>query len=161
MAKKLLACILLTLLISAMLDLSLCYDEPLIKSVRKVYSRLADAEKRGADVREAALKLQKALELIREAEENPGEGEALLSRASMLIDEVNSSIPSLIEKGERRILWKNAMIGSTASLIVVAAVLVYRFGPKIFWETWLRIRSEWIVEVLEKRERRGEDCDRR
>ena len=161
MAKKLLACILLTLLISAMLDLSLCYDEPLIKSVRKVYSRLADAEKRGADVREAALKLQKALELIREAEENPGEREALLSRASMLIDEVNSSIPSLIEKGERRILWRNAMIGSTASLIVVAAVLVYRFGPKIFWEIWLRIRSEWVVEVLERRGRGGGNRDRR
>jgi len=144
-----------------MLDLSLCYDEPSIKSVRKVYSRLAEAEKKGADVREAALKLQKALELIREAEEDPDKREVLLSKASTLIDEVNSSIPELIEEGERRIFWRNVMIGSTASLIIVAAVLVYRFGPKIFWETWLRIRSEWIVEVLEKRERRGGDRDRR
>jgi len=159
--KKLLTCIVLILLISAMLDLSLCYDEPLIKSVRKVYSRLAEAEEKSADVREASLKLQKALELIREAEEDPDKKEVLLSKASMLIDEVNSSIPSLIEEGERRIFWRNVMIGSTASLIVVAAVLVYRFGPKIFWETWLTIRSGWIVEVLERRERRGGDRDRR
>lgn len=159
--KKLSTCALLILLILAMLDLSLCYDESLIKSVRKVYSRLVEAEKRGADVREAALKLQKALELIKEAEKNPGEREALLSKASMLIDEVNSSIPSLIEEGERRIFWRNVMIGSTASLIVVAAILVYRFGPKIFWETWLRIRSKWVVEILERRGRGGEDRDRR
>lgn len=139
-----------------MLNVCSCYDESLVELARDVYSKLVDAEKKGADVRETALKLNRALQLIREAENDPEKKDILLSEARALIEDVNSSIPLLIREGERETFWKNVTIGSTGIITVVASVLTYLFGPRIFWEIWLKIRSRWIIEVASSRKKGGD-----
>jgi len=156
LVKKLLTISLLILLSLSLLEPSLC-GEDLKKSVREVYFRLAEAEKRGADVRDAALKLEKALELIRAAKENPEKRDDFIREARELIEEVNASIPKLIQEGEARIFWKNVAFASAASILVASIVLIYHYGPRIFWGTWLKMRSKWIVEVLERRRKKEVD----
>ena len=146
---------LVILLILATLNSSLCYEESVVRSIREVYSRLVDAEERGADVRGPALKLEKALELVRRAGENPGEREAILSEARALVEEVNSSIPALLEEAEKQVLWRNIVLGSAIASVALVGVTVYLFGARVFWETWLKARSSWVIELLERREKGG------
>lgn len=134
----------------------ICYDTSLMESVRDVYSRLVDAERRGADVREAALKLNRALQLIKESEIIPENKSLFLSEARMLVEDVNLSIPLLIQEAESKMFWRNVMICSVGILIIVAGVITYHFGPSIFWEAWLKIRSKWIVEVVKGYKERGD-----
>ena len=157
LVRSFLTCVILALLVLSILEAPLGYEDQLVQSIRNVYSRLAEAERRGADVHDAALKLKKALELVSAAEENPEDREALLSKARELVQEVNSSIPLLIEEGERRIFWRNVMIVTAVSLVIAFSGLTYYYGPRVFWNAWLRIRSRWVIEVLERRRREGED----
>ena len=153
LTKKFMLCVMLVLLILLMVEASMGYEESLTQSIREVYSKLANAEEKGADVSEVAHKLEKALELVRAAQENPEDREVLLAEAMKIVDEVNSSIPLLIKEGEQRIFWRNVTIAFSASLVVALAALTYYYGPRLFWESWLKLRSHWIVEVLEKRGR--------
>lgn len=147
---------LLLLIISVMFNDCLCYDESLSEFVREIYSKLVDAEEKGADVREAALKLNRALQLIREARNDPENKSALLSEARALIEDVNANIPLLIREGENALLWRNVTMSSAVALIVVISVLAYRFGPRIFWEAWLKLRPKWIVEVVKSHKNRSD-----
>ena len=159
--RRLLSYLLLLALISALIGSSICYGASIEDSIKNVYSRLAEAEKAGADVHDAALKLEKALERARQARENPENGSLLLAEAEKLVNEVNSSIPLLIETGQKRIFWRNVEIASAASLIAVSVFFTYYYGPRIFWGTWLRIRSRWIVEVSGRSGREAGKRDRR
>ena len=158
--KELATVFTLTILISSIIIQGcLCEEMDVIRSIRDAYSKLVKAEERGADVRDAALKLQRALELVREAEEDPENREALLSEARSLVEQVESSIPTLIEEGERRIFWRNVTIASIIASIAILSLLAYYYGPRAFWSLWLRIRSRWVIEIIGRdvgrRDRRG------
>jgi len=158
--KESAAVLTLTLLISSIaIQGCLCEEMDVIRSIRDAYSELVRAEERGADVRDAALKLQRALELVREAEEDPENREALLSEARCLVEQVESSIPILIEEGEKRIFWRNVTIASIIASIAILSFLTYYYGPRVFWSLWLRIRSRWMIEIIgrdvRRRDRRG------
>lgn len=131
-------------------------EDRLISYAREVYLKLADAEEKGADTYEAALKLNKALELIRTAGEEPENRDILLSQASNLISEVDSEIPTLIAGGQNKILWTNVSMALGAASIGIMAGFVYFYGPRIFWGTWLRLRKNWKVkaEASERRSKR-------
>ena len=112
--KELAASLISALIISSiMIQGCMGENEDVIRSIRDTYSKLVKAEERGADVQDAAMKLQKALKLVEEAEENPENRETLLSEARELVGEVRSSIPILIEEGEKKIFWRNIAIAST------------------------------------------------
>ncbi|RLF99007.1 MAG: hypothetical protein DRN49_04975 [Thaumarchaeota archaeon] len=156
--KELAASIISVLIISSIIIQGCMGEiEDVTRSIRDTYSKLVKAEERGADVRDAAMKLEKALELVKEAEEHPEKRDALLSEARKLVEEVESSIPILIENGERRIFWRNLTIAFAVVMIALSALLTYYYGPRIFWTLWLRIRSHWIMEIIE----REKESDRR
>ena len=156
--KELAASIISALIISSIIIQGCMGEiEDVTRSIRDTYSKLVKAEERGADVRDAAMKLEKALELVKEAEEHPEKRNALLSEARKLVEEVESSIPILIENGERRIFWRNLTIAFAVVMIALSALLTYYYGPRIFWTLWLRIRSHWIMEIIE----REKESDRR
>jgi len=156
--KELAASLISALIISSiMIQGCMGENEDIISSIRDTYSKLVKAEEKGADVRDAAMKLQKALKLVEEAEENPENRETLLSEARELVGEVRSSIPILIEEGEKKIFWRNIAIASTVAMIAILSFLTYYYGPRVFWTLWLKIRSRWVIEIIE----RGRKDDRR
>lgn len=69
--KKLLIFILFWLIVLTVLSACIGYDESIVESIRDAYSGLVDAKEKGADVREATLKLDRALQFVRETENNP------------------------------------------------------------------------------------------
>ncbi len=147
-----LRCAIAALLLILLASLNICYAEYDLKDkIRRVYLELACAEKEGADVGEAVAKLDEALQLVIQAEnvDDPAEKSKLLSRAEVLVDEVESSIPELIEAGRAAAQLRFMInVASIMSLIVVA-VLVYFYGPRGLWGLWLRCRGDWRVKRVD------------
>jgi hypothetical protein len=112
--------------------------------VKATYFRLQDAERMGANVTLPAQKLDTALQLIDQVEGNSSDS-SLLSQASSIIDNVNSSIPSLIKDGESRTLLTNVWLVSTIAFIAVACAFVYLYLPRMLWSTWAKYRANWRV----------------
>ncbi len=115
--------------------------------VRLVYQKLVEAERRGADVEEAAIRLNRALSLIREAEAetNTSRRGKSLTEAYNLVRDVEASIDRLVEEGRARINLRNWTLSSAAILTAVGCILGYIYSPRIFWSLWLRLRRGWRV----------------
>lgn len=116
--------------------------------IRLVYHKVSEAEKSGAEVEEAALKLNQALSLIREAEgeTNTTKRNRDLTEAHNLVKDVEASIDRLVEEGRARINLRNITLSSTAILAAAGCILGYIYAPRIFWSLWLRLRRGWRVK---------------
>ncbi len=117
------------------------------KKVREAYLNLAKAEEKGANVSEAALKLNKALQLLRLAkhEENPEKREEMLKEAEKLILEVEKLTPKLAREGEVKETIRKITSAFTAVAASAALVLAYLYLPRLLWRLWVKARSNWRV----------------
>lgn len=141
----------LLLLFTLLFTSSLYFGEVDLKvRVREVYLDLVRAEREGADVSGVAVKLDEALQLIVRAEgvSDPVERSSLLSRAEALIDEVEASIPGLIEAGRFRVQVKLIINVALVVFFLIAIILAYFWGPRFLWGLWLRFRGDWRVKGL-------------
>jgi len=108
-----------------------------------VFLRLREAEGLGANVRDEALMLNEALNLIRLAESNSSTES--LSKALSIINRVNNSIPKLVEEGLFRARMNQIILATTISLTIIASILIYFYGPRVLWSLWIRARGNWRV----------------
>ena len=115
-------------------------------SLSQVFAEVVRAEMEGANVTELAAKLNQALQLVREAEAVGGpESAELLREAEDLIQEVNASIPGLLEEAEAEARRRLILTGVGVAALVVGGVLAYVYLPRLVWLAWLRARRGWKV----------------
>ena len=137
--RRTVALLLLTLLA---FNLASC-EGGLRRRLLSAYKGLAEAEREGADVTGAALKLNRALKLIEEGERT-GNSTALRT-AEELIAEVEAELPSLVEEGRARARARLAWLAAAASATCAAGALAYLYAPRLVWGLWLRARRRWRV----------------
>ena len=118
--------------------------------LREVYSKLAEAEMAGADIRNASQQLNKALTLIKSVDENPQDKEKLLQEALTIIRDVDSMVPTLIDEGRRTAFTRNIYNALTITSILSLIVLSYILTPRIFWGLWLKARKNWLIKIVDK-----------
>ncbi len=109
--------------------------------VSEVFLLLEAAEAKGANVTDAALSLNHALELISAG------GETELDQAASIVLQVNSSIPALVAEGEAARYWGTTGLVATIVTLGIAGVLVYFFMPKLVWRIWARSKKDWKVSA--------------
>lgn len=119
------------------------------RELLKVYDGLLKAEREGADVAEAALKLDRALKLINEGGRT-GNSTAL-REAERIISEVRAELPSLMEEGraKRRLFLVQLALG--IGLSGLGGVLAYLYAPRLVWRLWLKARRDWKVRKVARR----------
>ena len=107
--------------------------QDLERKVREVYIELADAERKGANVTQAASKLNEALGKIDEADGsgNQTQSSVLLSEAERITNEVEASIPELVAAGESEARIRLISVAVTFLALVVAGLLTYVFGGRV------------------------------
>ncbi len=115
----------------------------------RAYSEVVSAEAEGANVTGLVADLNRALQLIREAEATGGpEGEAKLAEAAAIVREVRGAIPGLVEEAracrERRLI----LTGIGLASLIVGGVLIYVYAPRLVWNAWLKARREWKVRRI-------------
>ena len=130
-------------------------DEDVERYIREVYFRLLEAENKGADVNDAAFKLNRALELLRVHRTGGEEEDKILKEALALVREVDEDIPRLVEEGERKKVI--GFVGAAAAVIVATAlsILAYFYSSRVLWGAWIRLRRKWIVQPVKLAGRRG------
>jgi hypothetical protein len=157
-----LALILVVLLLSLTPDVRCEFEEEqAIALLREVYSKLAEAEMAGADIRDASQQLNKALILIKSIDENSLDKEKLLQEALTIIRDVDSMIPTLIDEGRRVAFSRNIYTALTISSIVLIIISSYIFTPRIFWNLWLKARKNWLIKIVADKGRRVRNDRRR
>lgn len=106
-----------------------------------VFTLLEAAEARGANVTAAAFSLNQAMVLIASG------GQSELGQAASIIQQVNSSIPSLVAEGESARYWGTAGLAATLTVLGIAGVLVFLFMPRLVWRLWARSKKGWKVSA--------------
>nr|MDO8043346.1 DUF1616 domain-containing protein [Candidatus Baldrarchaeota archaeon] len=128
------------------------------RKVYDAYAAVVDAEASGGNVTDLVNRLNEAIELIRLAENTSDSEEAsvFVEQAVSIADDVLSEIGEVKEEGLALRRFHLFLSVFSISLLVVSGVLIYFYGPKVFWGLWVRIKGNWKVKSSgSKRSRRG------
>jgi len=104
-----------------------------------VFEAVEIAEKQGGEVSELVDELNLIIRLV-EAGDSVG-----LSEVESRIVEVLSQAPIVGDMGARRVQFMRVKVGVLLGLLLASAVLVWRFGPRVFWSAWIRSKRGWRV----------------
>jgi len=120
--------------------------------ILKIYSRLVEAERRGADVSNHAELLLKALEMLSEVEGSKGgvSGD-VASNISTILSKIEDEIPALEASGEAAARLKPIVNVTAGAGIAVSIAITYLYMPRLISSLWLRLRRDWLVRVVDRR----------
>jgi hypothetical protein len=126
--------------------------EDLRQRILNIYSRLAEAERRGADVSSQAELLNKALEMLSGVEgSGVGVGGDVASNVSAILSKIEDEIPALEASGEAAARLKLIVDVAAGAGIALSIATVYLYIPRLIASLWLRLRRGWLVRVVDRR----------
>ena len=109
------------------------------------FEGVAEADAKGGNVTTLVVELNHALALLERGEANGDEG--LIRDAISKAEEVTAEAPIIGKQGEEAAQVRLAETFLVLSLLALSAVIVWRYGPRVFWELWTRSRRDWRVEA--------------
>ena len=128
------------------------------EKVYEAYGAVVDAERSGGNVSDLVDRLNEAIELIELAENtsDPEEASAYAEQAVGIAGEVLSEVGEVKEKGLALRRFRLFLGVFSGFLCVVFCVLIYFYGPRVFWGLWVKIKGGWKVRAGgSRRVRRG------
>lgn len=146
---KLLSKLMLASIVVSLVFPVLCYAaDAQDASVNEVRNRLidafeavAEAERVGGNVSYLVEELNHAVKLL-----EAGGGEELLEAESKIQD-VLEAVSDVKAEGIVSTQHRQIMAGVVLVVLTVAVVVVWRFGPRVFWLLWLRSKRGWRVQT--------------
>ena len=73
-------------------------------------------------------------------------GDDNVAQAAALISNVLALTPSVESLGNQAELTRLVLTGVSLVILGAAALLVWRYGSRVYWGLWLRVRGGWRVE---------------
>ncbi|MDD1776130.1 MAG: hypothetical protein LUP94_02125 [Candidatus Methanomethylicus sp.] len=124
-------------------------DEAALRAaVQSTFAQVLSAEQDGANVTNAAAKLNTALGLIENAATESGTvRDEMLASAESILAEVSASIPALKSEGEQALFWGNVTLLSEIALTAMGLIFAYILVPLIYWRLWLRSKRDWKLQA--------------
>ena len=112
------------------------------------YTSILDAYNAGADTTELISQLNQAINLTAQAQASinahPEQAQALAAQAQAIAENVTAYASTTKQSNEQ--LMSAVTVAVSAAALIVGGCLVYFFGPKFFWKTWLKLRRNYIVK---------------
>jgi hypothetical protein len=117
--------------------------------VAEAFELVLEAERAGGDVGGLVSSLNRALELVAEAElsSDPVRAGQLLAEAEGVVDGVVASAPVVRDEGLAAQRSASVWLALELAFLGVLGVSVYLFGPRLFWRFWLRVYGGWRVRA--------------
>ena len=117
-------------------------------AIHDAYKAIVEANNAGGDISELTDQLNQALKLTSQAQaliiSDPQLTQTLFLQAQALAQNVTSQSSTVQAEG----LFQNPLfIGVSIASLLASGILVYVFGPKIFWKVWLRLRKNYRVKI--------------
>ena len=120
------------------------------EKVMVAFTSVQEADIAGGDVDHLVSELNGALELIAEgdliASTNLSEAQELYQQAEDIADWVILEAPIIKEEGILAQQNSNIILGIELIILVAFGLIIYKFGPKLLWDFWLRTHREWKVK---------------
>ena len=145
--------IVIFLLISILLlPMAITHAQPITitdaqNSLYNAYNALVDANNSGANTSNLIDQLNQAINLTSQAQalinSNQQQAQALAPQAQAIAQNVTTE--ALAAKQASGIVIEQVTVVVSAAAILVGGCLVYLYGPKFFWKTWLKLRKNYRV----------------
>ena len=110
-------------------------------SLGVAYTAVSRAEASGGDVGGLVSKLDEAARLIDSGSDND------LNRAQGLIVEVSLAASEVGSQGAQSKSMQYIETGVALAVLSVLAVMVWKFGSRVFWVAWLRGKRGWRIKA--------------
>jgi len=107
--------------------------------IASAFEGVAEADAKGGNVTSLVIELNDALTLLEKGEADGDEG--LIHDAISKAEEVIAEAPIIAEQGEEVAQARLVETLLVLSLLAISAVIVWRYGSRIFWELWMRSSS--------------------
>lgn len=118
-------------------------------SIFSAYNNVVNAYNSGADISQLIVQLNQAINLTTQAQSlsssNLQQAQVLASQAQAIAQNVTSQ--ALAAKNSGNILLGPVTLGVSAAALIFGGCLVYFFGPKLFWQAWLKLRKNYRVRT--------------
>ena len=121
------------------------YDEDVEQMLFHAYEAISVAESAVGNVSSMVSDLNLAIELLEKADatSNP----SLVDDALLLIDQILEVAPQVVEAGAAARQTRNFTVAASLMILMLAAFMVYRYLPAVFWRLWIRSKREWKVKA--------------
>jgi predicted PurR-regulated permease PerM len=117
-------------------------------AIQDGYKALVKADNAGADINELADQLNIALNLTSQAQDlieaDPQTAQNLASQAQVLAQNITEQASNA--KNEE-LLQQPIVVAVIMAVLISGGILVYIYGPKMFWKTWLRLRKNYRIKA--------------
>jgi len=125
--------------------------------VYEAYAAVVDAEASGGNVTGLVERLNEAIELIELAENSsdPELAANFTAQAVDIVDEVLGEVGGVKEEGLALRRFRLFLGVFSVLLFLVLGVLIYFYGPRVFWALWVRFKGDWKVKTGGRRRARG------
>jgi ABC-type multidrug transport system fused ATPase/permease subunit len=119
-------------------------------ATNKAYTAILDASNAGANTTQLITQLNQAINLTSQAQAsintNPEQAQALATQAQAIAQNVTAYASAAKQSNEQ--VMSAVTIAVSAAALIVGGCLVYFFGPKFFWKTWLKLRKNYRVKTI-------------
>ena len=112
-------------------------ENPYEAEVIQIYKRVYRLGREGINVTNIVRDLNMVLAYVREGD---------LDRAGRLLNDIDARVSDLEARSGDIIFWMNVRKYSTAAALISLPILAYIFIPRIYLETWYRLRRRWRVK---------------
>jgi uncharacterized membrane protein len=118
-------------------------------SIYTAYNTLIGAYDSGADVGKLIDRLNQAINLTSQAQalnsSNPQQAQTLATQAQAIAQNVTAQ--ALATMNATNLVIAPVIAAIIAAAFVAVGCLIYLFGPKLFWRTWLKLRKNYLVKA--------------
>jgi hypothetical protein len=118
-------------------------------ATNSAYTAILDAYNVGADTNQLIIQLNQAINLTSQAKalinSSPGQAQTLATQAKAIAQNVTTQAATTKQSNGR--LIGTITTAFSAAALIVGGCLVYFFGPKFFWKTWLKLRRNHRVRT--------------
>ena len=118
-------------------------------SVYNAYKALVNAYNSGVDTSKLVDQLNQAINLTSQAQaiinSNPQQALALATQAQAIAQNVTAQASAAQQ--EAGLSLRPVIVAVSVVALLIGGCLVYFYGPRLFWQTWLKLRKNYRVRT--------------
>lgn len=114
--------------------------EEITEEILVVFNEISEAESSGADVSLLVEEFNQIIELV-----NLGT-ETELDEANQRLTQLSQAAHDATETGVRTTQNEFVTTLIVGVATIIASILAWIYTPRIFWNLWIRVKGDWIIE---------------
>lgn len=125
-----------------------CLEDEATGKLAEAFEAVSEAERLGGNVSHLVAELNEAICLLAEGETY--KNKTLIREAVSKIDYVIAVAPEIERESAAAFQTHRFQAMVTIGLLAALALVVWRYGPKLFWDLWIKSKRDWRVKTANR-----------